>query len=249
MHRFFISDKNVCGENVVLKGQQVHQIRDVLRMRPREHIIVLDNRGWEYEVALESVGKSEITGMVREKREATGEPAVEITLYQGLMKQDKFEWALQKCTEVGVKQFVPLITERSVIRTPDAINPKKLTRWRSIITEAAEQSGRGLIPEVSPPINFEDGLANLAGFDCCLTASPQTQGKGINGALQGGNKGTPRTIALLVGPEGGFTQEEMDSARTHGAIAISLGRRILRAETAAVVAASLILYELAEMEI
>jgi 16S rRNA (uracil1498-N3)-methyltransferase len=247
MHRSFISDENLCGEIVVLKGQQAHQVRNVMRMSPGDHIIVLDNKGWEYEVVLESVGKSEIKGKVREKREATGEPSVQITLYQSLLKQDKFEWILQKCTEVGVKRFVPLITQRSVIRTLDAINPKKLARWQSIITEAAEQSGRGRIPQVSPPMDFEDSLVNLAGFDCCLIAFPQTQGVGVRRALQHGHKRAPTTITLFVGPEGGFTQEEVEHSRARGAIPISLGPRTLRTETAAVVAASLILYELGEM--
>lgn len=248
MHRFFVSDDNFQGENVVLKGQQAHQIRNVLRMSPGDHIIVLDNQGWEYEVMLEAVGQNEITGQVIEKREATGEPAVRITLYQSLLKQDKFEWVLQKCTEVGVTRFVPLVTQRSVIRGRDAISSKKLGRWRSIITEAAEQSGRGLIPELSPPIDLEGGLAGLGGFKCALIASPETQGVGVRSALRRGDKCAPAAIALFIGPEGGFTQEEVERCRASGAVTISLGRRILRTETAAVVAASLILYELSEME-
>jgi 16S rRNA (uracil1498-N3)-methyltransferase len=246
MQRFFVSDENLQGEDVVLRAQQVHQIRDVLRMRPGDSIIVLDNRGWEYEAVLNSVGKSEIRGQVKARREASGEPTAQITLYQSLLKQDKFEWILQKCTEVGVRCFVPLITQRGVIRTPDALSSKKLNRWRHIIIEAAEQSGRGLIPELAPPLDFEEAVVGLGSFDCSIIASPETQGTGVQKALRGGDS-TPKTVALLVGAEGGFTQEEMDSARAHGAIAISLGRRILRAETAAVVVTSLVLYELGEM--
>ncbi len=248
MHRFFISDENLCGENVVLKGKQAHQIRNVLRMRPGDHVIVLDNRSAEYEVELELMSKSRITGHVIEKREATGEPAVQITLYQSLVKQDKFEWVLQKCTEVGVKRFVPLITQRSVIQDPGDISSKKLSRWRSIITEAAEQSGRGLIPELSRAISLEKAIGSLAGFGCCLIASRQTERSGVRSALRRSDKGASTTIALLIGPEGGFTEEEVKRSQARGAIPISLGRRILRTETAAVVAASLILYELNEME-
>ena len=248
MHRFFISDENLCGENVVLKGKQAHQIRNVLRMRPGDHVIVLDNHSAEYEVELELMSKSQITGHVIEKREATGEPTVQITLYQSLVKQDKFEWVLQKCTEVGVKRFVPLITQRTVIQDPGDISSKKLSRWRSIITEAAEQSGRGLIPELSRAISLEKAIGNLAGFGCCLIASRQTEGSGVRSALRRSDKGASTTIALLIGPEGGFTEEEMKHSRATGIVPISLGRRILRTETAAVVAASLILYELNEME-
>lgn len=247
MNRFFVSKENLQGDKVVLGGQQAHQICNVLRLRPGEHIIVLDNRGWEYEVVLATIGRSEVTGEVVEKREALGEPRVQITLYQSLLARDKFEWVLQKCTEVGVRRFVPLVTERSLVREPDAVKPNKLARWRRIITEAAEQSGRGRIPELAPPVKLQEAVSGLDGFDCCLVAWPQAQSAGIRSTLRCGD-GTPASIAVLIGPEGGFTEQEVERCRACGAVPISLGRRTLRTETAAVVAASLILYELGELE-
>ncbi|MHC4464517.1 MAG: RsmE family RNA methyltransferase, partial [Planctomycetota bacterium] len=102
MNRFFVSEENLQGDTVVLGREQAHQIRNVLRMEAGQRVIVLDNCGWEYEVILTAVGKSEVTGRVAEKRPASGEPRAQITLYQSLLKRDKFEWVLQKCTEVGV---------------------------------------------------------------------------------------------------------------------------------------------------
>jgi 16S rRNA (uracil1498-N3)-methyltransferase len=247
MNRFFVSEENLPGDTVVLGREQAHQIRNVLRMEAGERVVVLDNRGWEYEVILTTVGRDEVAGRVAEKRPASGEPRAQITLYQSLLKRDKFEWVLQKCTEVGVSRFVPVVTERSIVRDAAAVTPSKLTRWRRIITEAAEQCGRGRIPELAPPAALGEVVSEFEGFDCCLVSLTQGGGEGIRRALRRGD-GTPATIAVLTGPEGGFTEEEGKLCRDSGAIAISLGERILRTETAAVVAASLILYELGELE-
>jgi len=247
MHRFFVSDDNFAGEDVVLRGRQTHQVRNVLRMRPGDHIVVLDNNGWEYALALKTVGQNKIVGQIKEKREAAGEPTVQITLYQSLLKRDKFEWVLQKCTEIGVMRFVPLVSQHSVIRDPDSISSSKLGRWRSIILEAAEQSGRGRVPDLSPPVNLENSLASIAAFDCCLMASPLAKGTAVRESLQCGEQDRPTSIALFIGPEGGFAEEEVERCQAGNIIPIGLGQRILRSETAAVVATSLILYELGEM--
>lgn len=249
LHRFFITKDDFHAENAVLRGRHAHQIRDVLRLKTGQHIIVLDNLGFEYKLTLTKVAKSEIKGTVVEKQPATGEPAVRITLYQALARHDKFEWVLQKCTEVGVARFVPIITRRSAIRDASSIGAKKLARWRKIITEAAEQAHRGRLPQLSKPITIDEGMAELEGFERSLIASTRAQGWSLRDslrdhrALSGGVE-----MALLVGPEGGFTEDELERGRASGAIPFYLGPRILRTETAAVVAASLILYELGQMQ-
>jgi 16S rRNA (uracil1498-N3)-methyltransferase len=249
LHRFFITKDDFHAENAVLRGRHAHQIRDVLRLKPGQHIIVLDNLGFEYKLALTKVEKSEINGTVVEKRPATGEPTVRITLYQALARQDKFEWVLQKCTEVGVARFVPIITRRSAIRDASSIGAKKLARWRTIIKEAAEQAHRGRLPKLSQPITIEKGMAELEGFERSLIASTRAHGMSLRDSLRdrralfGGVE-----MALLVGPEGGFTEDELERGRARGAIPFYLGPRILRTETAALVAASLILHELGQMQ-
>ena len=244
---------------MVLGSQQAHQIRNVLRMGPGDHIIVLDNAGSEYEVVLADIGKDQVVGRIIEQRPATGEPSVRITLYQGLLSRDKFEWVLQKCTEVGVTRFVPVVTQRSCVRKVEAVTPNKLTRWRRIITEAAEQSARGRIPELAPPVNFADALSGLKDFDRTLIASP-TQARSVSAgtnplphgwglsALRHTDNKTLQSVALLIGPEGGFAEQEIRLASDSGAVPLSLGPRILRTETAAVVASALILYESERME-
>jgi 16S rRNA (uracil1498-N3)-methyltransferase len=247
MDRFFVKQENLRGKEVVLEGQPAHQINTVLRKKAGEHIIVLDNLGAEYEIELQTIEKKKVTGQIKGKREAAGEPMVEITLYQSLLSREKFEWVLQKCTEVGVVRFVPVITERSLVRSPDAVKTDKIERWRRIITEAAEQSRRGRIPELALPVKFGQFMATLEGFDCLLMPLAKAEGVSLQEALSSGGKDKPSTIALFIGPEGGFTEKEIELGRARGAVAVGLGRRILRTETAAVVAASLILYESGEM--
>ncbi|HUT30262.1 MAG TPA: RsmE family RNA methyltransferase [Sedimentisphaerales bacterium] len=250
LHRFFVSSEALEGENAILRGRQAHQISEVLRLGPGEHIIALDNFGWEHKLRLTKVGKYEIRAEVVGKELATSEPAVRITLFQSLGKQDKFEWVLQKCTEIGVVRFVPVIAERSVVRNCREIGANKLSRWKRIITEAAEQSHRGVAPVLDEPIKLEKGMAELEGFERSLIASTRAQGMGLRDSLRGcgacltGGVG----LALIVGPEGGFTEDEVERGRAGGAIPFTLGPRILRTETAAVVAASVILYELGELD-
>jgi len=248
MHRFFVNNESLCGTQVVLTGWQAHQICSVLRMKPGDNIVVLDNTGFEYKAILTKIDRNEVVGEVIYKQRAQGEPRTQITLYQSLLAREKFEWVLQKCTEVGVTDFVPMVTERSIIRRPDAITPRKLTRWQDIVTEAAEQSGRGRIPKLDAPVNFVDAVSRLVNFDRCLIGTLGTSCRSIKEVLQFG-KTEVVDIALFVGPEGGFTDQEVALALSYGATAMRIGKRILRTETAAVVASVLILYELGEMEV
>jgi len=247
MHRFFVSAENIQGKDIVL-SEQAHQIRDVLRLKADEHIVVLDNQGLEYEVILTNISKNEVKGQVAEKREAMGEPNVKITLYQSLLGREKFEWVLQKCTEVGVVRFVPMITSRTIVRDSNNITTKKLERWRQIITEAAEQAGRGRIPELTSPVKLEEALGQQKDYNLSLMGSAESNIESLRSVLGQRDIGADAAIALFVGPEGGFTEQELQWGRNGGVIEFSLGRRVLRTETAAMVASALILYQLGQME-
>jgi 16S rRNA (uracil1498-N3)-methyltransferase len=177
------------------------------------------------------------------KTKSEGEPKTRTTLYQSILAREKFEWVLQKCTEVGVCSFVPVVTQRSIVRRPESVTAKKMSRWRSIIIEAAEQSGRGRIPTLESPLNFSDVLAGLDNFDCSLFGSTQFYTPDLREIIKGKDSAIEK-IALFIGPEGGFTETEIADAGGRGAGAFSLGKRVLRTETAAVVASAIILYEL-----
>jgi len=248
MNRFFVSKSDIQGDQVILSAAQAHQICNVLRMKVGERVVVLDNTGFEYEVVLTGLARDKVVGRIESKQAGVGEPYAQLTLYQSLLARDKFELVLQKCTEVGVSRFVPVITQRSLVRDADTVTPKKLTRWRRIITEAAEQSHRSRIPDLAEPMRFDNVACELNAFDLPLIASPHERRITLQKALRSGKETAPKTLALLIGPEGGYTDREINKAIDAGAAPVSLGPRILRTETAAIVTAALILHELEQTE-
>jgi 16S rRNA (uracil1498-N3)-methyltransferase len=244
-NRFFILASDIEGDQVRLSPEQSHQIQNVLRLRPGDDIIVLDETGIEYGVRLTTVQKHEVVGLVTSRQQARGEPTAKLVLFQSMLMREKFEWVLQKGTEVGVARFAPVQTERTIVRSK-LIEDTKLDRWRKIVIEAAEQSHRGRVPALDQIVMFGEALSEVTDFDRCLIATPWHTGSGLRESLAG-LSGKAASVALIVGPEGGFTDEEVDTACQNGAIPINLGPRILRTETCAIVASALVLHELGEM--
>jgi len=245
-NRFFISVSNLQGDRVRLSPEQSHQIHHVLRLRPGDSIVILDGAGSEHDVTLTRVEKREVVGQVTGTRPARGEPTVQVTLFQSVLAREKFEWVLQKGTEVGVSRFVPVLTERSLVRVK-TIEDNKLDRWRRILLEAAEQSHRGRVPDLDQIALFNDVLCDLAHFDRSLIAATSGPTRSLKDALSSGDR-PPASVAVLIGPEGGFSDDEVRQACDHGAVPIGLGPRILRTETAAVVVPALVLHELGELQ-
>lgn len=237
MHHFFVQD--IRHDRAYFSVEQSHQIGRVLRLAVGEQLVVLDNAGWQYAAELAEVGRR-ATAVLRHKRPAANEPTLHLTLYQALLKRDNFEWALQKGTEVGVSRFVPLLTARTVAQPSH-----KPDRWERILTESAEQCRRGLIPELGAPLRLADAWGQTAMADIALLPWEGAGGLTVKAALAGKQ---PRSVALLVGPEGGWTEEEVENGRLRGIIPVTLGSRILRAETAAIVSAALIMAEAGEWD-
>ena len=248
MHRFFVHTDCINGETVELPEEVSRQLIQVLRCRPGNQIILLDNSGMEYHVKLENVKPKHVTGTVTNVSKCTGDPKAKVTLYQGILKSDRFEFVLQKGTELGVSDFVPTLCSRS-IPTPNRNNwsDNRQTRWRKIITEAAEQSGRAVIPTLRNPIEFQAACDHVKGFKLILWE--YENGISLKRALTALNDEDYFNMqtSVFVGPEGGFTQDEIDHARTRSITTVSLGNRTLRAETAGIAAATAILYELDEL--
>jgi 16S rRNA (uracil1498-N3)-methyltransferase len=245
MHRFFIPPDQIDDNQAIITDATAHQIRNVLRMEVGQHIVVLDNLGSEYELELAHLDRKQVIGKVVERRPSAHEPRTHITLYQSLMKRDKFEWVLQKATEVGVSCFVPVITQRSLVQTAD-LKANKQDRWQRILTEAAEQSHRARIPELLPPLKFSQAVTQCPNYQLALIAWEEG-GVDLKTAVSQPTlaaSATSTTIALFIGPEGGYDPSEVQLAQQHGAIPMTLGARILRAETAAIVTPALILHEL-----
>ena len=245
MHHFFVAKSGFEGDSVRFGAEQAHQVCHVLRLRAGDAIVVLDGAGSEFDVTLTSVGR-EVLGRVVSTRQATGEPGVQIALFQGLLAREKFEWVLQKGTEVGVARFIPVQTERTLLRARH-IDDRKLVRWQRIVTEAAEQSHRGRVPQIEEALTWPQALSQVGGFDRALIASTWGETLALNDALRPDDK-MPRSIALLIGPEGGFSDAETAQARDSGAVTVTLGPRILRTETAAIVAPALVLHILGQTQ-
>lgn len=253
MHRFFIPPSWIEGNEVTIIGKQAHQIADVLRMEPGDKVLVLDNSGWEVETRLLFVDRHAIRGEVVTRRLSAGEPRTKVSLYQGVLKGKRFEFTLQKGTELGVVEFVPLIADRCVLSDLEAVESKR-ERWEMIIQEAAEQSRRGRKPVLRPPMLFRQACEELraaAGLKLVLwEREARTALRDLLREAPPGYSGRlpPFTIRLLAGPEGGFTDEEVEIARRYGLFPVRMGPRILRAETAGIVAAAAVLYELGDMQ-
>ena len=164
MHRFFISPDSISGDAVTLSGPGARQLDRVLRSRPGDQIVVLDNSGWEYVVTLEKVSPDEVLGAMVDRQASRGEPRTRLTLYQGVLKADRFEFVLQKGTELGVSTFVPMICAWSVPRMREkSLAANRYARWHRIITEAAEQSHRGRIPMLEQTVDFFSACDNVDG--------------------------------------------------------------------------------------
>ena len=241
MNSFFVAGSWQIGDEIVLGTTQAHQIYQMLHLRPQQNIILLDNRGLAYQMSLTHIHKREVRGRVTALFPASGEPTTHLTLYQGLLKADKFEWVLQKGTEVGVSRFVPVVTERTVVTE---VSPNKQARWERILTEAAEQAGRGRVPELLAPLSFREALNSIPPTTLALIPWENETHTTLTAAATRAIS----TIALFIGPEGGWSASEIEAGRVGGCIPITLGRRILRAETAAVVAAALVLYQQGDMQ-
>lgn len=246
--RFFITSDQVHDRQITLSGEDVRHIGTVLRMTPGEQLVLCDGKGAEYAVQIKQVSRTEIlTEIISEsKREF---PLPRVTLGQGLPKFDKMDWIVQKATELGVAEIVPLDTERTIVKIKD--EEKRVTRWHKIAQEAAMQSNRADIPVIGQILSFKDFLrtqnppqASQAGQAerRTLLFLPWEEGtQPIKEVLQS-NQDVDK-IVVLIGPEGGFSATEAELARVNGFHLVSLGPNILRTETAAIAVLSMILYE------
>jgi 16S rRNA (uracil1498-N3)-methyltransferase len=235
MHRFFVPSEWIENDPIIFQDEIVHQMKNVLRIKAGEEVELLDNKGKEFLVRIE-IDKDRWSGKIVEKRVVEGEPRIHLNLLFALTQREKVEWILQKATEIGVSRLIPLVTERSLVREVDSIN-SKIERWRSILKEAAEQSGRGLIPILEGAASFSQGLDYIEQLDLALIAWEEEKKEGLKEILQSGDH---QKIGVMIGPEGGFSEEEHQQAINRGWKSVTLGKRVLRMETAALVACALI---------
>ena len=246
LYRFFVSPERIVGDVVEFPPDLSRQMHRVLRMSVGDPVIVLDNSGKEYAVSLLSVDSDRTLGRITDRSLGSREPHFHLTLYQAAMKSDRFEWVLQKGTELGVGRFVPMITLRTMHRDASPSATRR-ARWMRIIREAAEQSERSVLPELGEPVSLDEGLDHaprpmILAWEQEKTVSMKSAFGGLSELWAEGRK-----LSAFVGPVGGFDSEEIEMARSRGAVTVSLGQRVLRAETAAIVLVTAIMHELGEL--
>ena len=244
MHRFFVEEPAMGANSITITGGDVNHIKNVLRMSVGEKICVINGQNnKEYYCEITALGNNAVDTRICEIRESDQELANEIVLFQGLPKSDKMELIIQKAVELGVHTIVPVSTDRTVVKLDAKKEANKRKRWMSISESAVKQSGRLRIPEVTQVVSFKEALEMAGKMDVRLIPYELAEGmektREVMSGIQPG-----QSVAVFIGPEGGFESSEIEKAREIGVQSITLGKRILRTETAGLVTLAMLVYNL-----
>ena len=251
MSRFFVSPENVGESSITIDDRgDLHHMIKVLRLSQGDMIDISDTQEWEYRAELTYLSSDEAHAKILDKQKFASEPEIKVTLFQGIPKQGKREMIVQKAVELGVNEIVPVFMARTVVADKGNFG-KKLQRWQKVSDEAVKQCKRGIIPQVSQPIRIPDALKLFEDFDLVLFPYENEEGTTIKDVLKSADrewgcnrKEGPVHMAVIIGPEGGFSQEEAEAIVSSGGKSVSLGKTILRTETAGLAAIAMIMYEL-----
>lgn len=246
MPKFFVKSSEITSGKAIITGEDVNHIKKVLRLSCNDNIIISDGQGNDYLANIEKIEKDFISTVIISSQTSNTEPPIDVILFQGLPKSDKMEFIIQKSVELGVGKIVPVITERTVVRVDskkDADN--KVTRWQRISMEAAKQCNRGVIPHVEYPMTFEKALEFSGKADLKIIPYEKEKKDSIQMCIEG--KHSIKTVAVFIGPEGGFAEKEIEKAQHFGIKPVMLGPRILRTETAGIMVLSILMYELGDV--
>jgi 16S rRNA (uracil1498-N3)-methyltransferase len=254
--RFFVDPSRIGAEEAVLEGAVARQIARVLRLKVGDAIALLDGLGNAYAAEITAVSASAVKARILGRASNVNEPKLRLTLASCLPKSDRMELIVQKCTELGISEIALVQSERTVARPDEDRQGRRLVRLRRIATEAAEQCGRSRAPDIRGTLGFAELVAMVPGFDLAIVAWEEEDGLSLREALRGvsgfplrSNPETPgktgvESALLVIGPEGGLTEREVESLESAGAVSVSLGPRLLRTDTAAIAACAAVMYEL-----
>lgn len=243
MYHFFIQSYQVRGNTVKIEGTDVNHMKNVLRMKPGEQVAVTDEDSVEYRCLIERLEEDAVWLTVKEQSCVDHELGADIYLFQGIPKGDKMELIIQKSVELGVHTIIPVETKRCVVRLDEKKKAAKLKRWNAVAESAAKQSKRTRIPQIPSIMSMEEALLMAETFD--LVCIPYEQAKGMRTMREYLNKlHIGMKAAFFIGPEGGFEESEIEKAKQQGVYPISLGKRILRTETAGLTMMSMMMLQL-----
>lgn len=246
MYRFFVEPSQIQDNHICINGSDVNHIKNVLRMKLKEEILISSGGDKEYTCYIEEIGEEEILAHIMYVQEAGYELSSKIYLFQGLPKSDKMELIIQKAVELGVHQVIPVASKRAVVKLDKKKEEKKLARWQAISESAAKQSKRMYVPEVANVMNFKQAVDYAKELDVVLFPYELADGmKKTKKIISRINPG--QSIGIFIGPEGGFEESEVELAKEKAdAQVITLGKRILRTETAGLTVLSILMYTLEE---
>lgn len=246
MYQFFVEDSQIQGKIVTIEGTDVNHIKNVLRMKQGEKIRISNQSGADYFCQIEEIGKETVQALILEKDEVGTELPNKIYLFQGLPKNDKMEFIIQKAVELGVYEVIPVAMKNCVVKLDDKKAENKRKRWQGIAESAAKQSKRSLIPQILSPMSYQEAIAYAQKLDINLVPYENERGvKATKEVISTIHSGA--SIGIFIGPEGGFAPQEIDAVKEEMKL-ISLGKRILRTETAGMTILSILVYELESKE-
>ncbi len=241
MYRFFVDEDNHSQDEIYIQGDDVNHIRHVLRMDIGDRIMVSTGRGVDYECEIAEYMDQSIRLKIEKETPAITELPVAITLFQALPKKDKMEYVIQKAVELGATSIVPVQTRRCVVKLDEKKAEKKIARWQAIAKAAAKQSGRGIIPKIYPVHTMDQALDMATDYECNII--PYEMYDDMSSTMEIVRQAVDkRSIGIFIGPEGGFERSEVEVAISKGVNPISLGRRILRTETAGLAILSVLMF-------
>lgn len=246
MNKFFVSKGNISEQIAIIKGEDVKHIYKVLRLKSGDKININDCEGTEYLGEIKSINKDSVSVTLIDKLSINNESPIEVYLYQGLPKASKMDLIVQKSVELGIVEVTPIITER-VITKGEIGEFKKVDRWNKIALEACKQCKRSIIPKIKPPLEFQEFINEIKNMDLVIVPYENENGYGIKKVAKSIDKNSVHKAAIVIGPEGGFEENEINLLRGNGAYIVTLGPRILRTETAGLVTLSIIMYELGDL--
>ncbi len=245
MYRFFVEEHQIEPTRIHITGSDVNHIRNVLRMKPGEEILVSAQENLEYKCYIEKLEEEEVTAVILYAMESDLELPSRIFLFQGLPKGDKMELIIQKTVELGVHEIIPVASRRCVVKLDEKKAKSKVARWQGISESAAKQSKRMIVPKVHPVMKFEEALEYARSMDMVLIPYELAKGmrhtKELFASIRPG-----QSVGIFIGPEGGFEEEEVKKAVEAGAEPVTLGKRILRTETAGMTVLSILMYLMEE---
>lgn len=244
MHKFFVPAENFCENTAVIEGDDVKHIYKVLRLSDGEEVSINNCDGKEFLGEIEEVNKKQVKVKIIKEIPLNNESAIEVHLFQGLPKAAKMDFIVQKTTELGVKSVTPVVMKRVVV---NGTKDYKVDRWNRIVLEACKQSKRSLIPSVNKPCEFNEMLIQLKSMDLIVVPYENEKGYGLKKAFKEIDKNEMKKIAIVIGPEGGFEEEEINMLKDIEAKIVTLGPRILRTETAGFTALNIIMYEIGDL--